>query len=78
MIKTVSQYPNLAYFDEAEDTPSIISIKVMHPETGLPMKKSELAEVFKALTLDVSEKFPEEDLSLTKNKCFIGQPCDYQ
>lgn len=38
------------------------------------MKKSELAKVFKALTLDVSEKFPEEDFEITKNKCFTGQP----
>ena len=74
MVNTVSKYPNLTYFDEAEDTPSIISIKVMHPSTGLPMKKSELADVFKALTLDMSEKFPEAEIKLTKNKCFIGQP----
>ena len=55
MIKLVCLQPNLVYFNEAEDTPSIVSIKVNHPKTGLPMKKAELAQVFLAMTLDVSD-----------------------
>lgn len=74
MIKNISKFDNLSYFSEAEDTLSIISLKILHPVSKKPMKKSELGKVFLNLTLDVSEKFPEEDYELTKNKCFTGQP----
>ena len=63
---------NLNYFDSAIDTPSIVSIRIKHPSTGEWMKKAELAKVFKAMTLDMSEKFPDDDVA--SEICFIGQP----
>lgn len=73
MIKLVEKHDNLDYFDAAEDTASIVSVRIRHPSTGNWMIKSELAKVFKALTLDMSEKFPNEK-ELTSKICFIGQP----
>ena len=67
----IGQYDNLDYFSAAEDTPSIISVRVIHPDTGRWMNKSELATVFKALTLDLSEEFPEE-AEVASKVCFIG------
>lgn len=63
----------LDYFAAAEDTASIVSVRLKHPDTGKWMIKSELAKVFKAMTLDMSEKFPEAK-ELTSKICFTGQP----
>lgn len=71
--KMIDEMPNLDYFAAAADTPSIVSVRIKHPETGKWMVKSELAKVFKAMTLDMSEKFPEEK-ELSSQICFTGQP----
>mmetsp|Transcript_5386 Transcript_5386/g.9049 ORF Transcript_5386/g.9049 Transcript_5386/m.9049 type:complete len:484 (-) Transcript_5386:110-1561(-) len=73
VINMLEQYPNLNYFSSAEETPSIVSLRIRHPETGEWMVKSELAKVFKAMTLDMSEVFPEATEIVSK-KCFTGQP----
>lgn len=73
VIDEISKYPNLDYFSAAEDTPSIVSLRIIHPDSGKWMVKSELAKVFKALTLDMSQKFPEND-TVTSRICFTGQP----
>ena len=70
----IGQFDNLSYFAAAEDTPSIVSLRVIHPDTGKWMVKSELAKVFKALTLDMSATFPEVGGDLASRICFIGQP----
>ena len=72
MVEMVKEKDNLDYFDSAEDTPSIISIRIKHPQTGAWMVKEELAKVFKAMTLDMSATFPSFDHA--KEICFIGQP----
>ena len=69
----VKSHPNLDYFSEAEDTDSIVSIRIKHPETGKWMVKGELAKVFKAMTLDMSGTFPESK-DLASKICFTGQP----
>ena len=57
VIKFLKQFDNLDYFDSAEDTASIVSVRIKHSETGNWMVKSELAKVFKAMTLDVGQWF---------------------
>lgn len=54
VIEQIEGYDNLNYFSAAEDTDSIVSVRVKHPISGKWMIKSELAKVFKALTLDMS------------------------
>ena len=73
MVDMVKSHSNLDYFSEAEDTDSIVSVRIKHPETGKWMVKAELAKVFKAMTLDMSEKFPEQK-DLVSKICFTGQP----
>ena len=58
VIENLKNYPNLSYFSAAEDTPSIVSVRIKHPDTGAWMVKAELAKIFKALTLDVSMQYP--------------------
>lgn len=73
VIELVQRHPILDYYQAAEDTPSIVSVRIKHPKTGKWLKKGELAHVFKALTLDMSHKFSDnKDLAATI--CFIGQP----
>lgn len=72
MIQLVKAKDNLDYFDSAEDTPSIISIRIKNPANGAWMVKAELAKVFKAMTLDMSSTFP--DYAEAKEICFTGQP----
>lgn len=67
----VKSHPNMDYFSEAEDTDSIVSVRIKHPDTGNWMVKSELAKVFKAMTLDMSEKFPDKK-DLVSKICFTG------
>lgn len=67
----VNDHDSLDYFDAAEDTASIVSVRLKHPETGKWMVKSELSKVFKAMTLDMSDKFPE-DKDLVSKICFTG------
>jgi hypothetical protein len=74
VIQHLKLYQNLSYFAAADNTPSIISVRIKHPESGAWMVKSELAIVFKALTLDVSCNFPEEYSGITSKICFTGQP----
>jgi hypothetical protein len=74
VIKNLGEHPNLDYFAAAEDTPSIVSVRIKHPKTGAWMVKAELAKIFKALTLDVSDKFPAHDAEITSTICFTGQP----
>ena len=73
VIDHINKFENLDYFSAAEDTKSIVSLRVIHPDTGKWMIKSELAKVFKALTLDLSEQFPEVD-DVVSRICFTGQP----
>lgn len=73
MIKELGEYKNLDYFSEAEDTPSIVSLRIKHPDTGAWMNKSELAKVFKAMTLDMSGQFGNAD-PIASKICFTGQP----
>ena len=73
VIDELSKYQNLDYFSAAEDTSSIVSMRIVHPDSGKWMNKSELAKVFKALTLDMSSKFPEDD-KIASRICFTGQP----
>jgi hypothetical protein len=73
VIKMVDECPNLDFFDDGADTPSIVSVRIKHPDTGKWMIKSELAKVFKAMTLDMSDKFPD-DKDLASQICFTGQP----
>lgn len=73
VIEEFSKYANLDYFSAAEDTPSIVSMRIVHPDTGKWMNKAELAKVFKALTLDMSSIFPEDD-EIASRICFTGQP----
>ena len=73
VIEVIGTYDNLSYFSEAEDTPSIVSLRILHPESQKFMKKSELAKVFLNLTLEQDEKFPAASMNV-KNKCFTGQP----
>jgi len=49
-----------------------VCIKIKHPSTGKDMVKNELVKVFKYLTLDMSNAFP--DAPIAKEICFIGQP----
>jgi hypothetical protein len=74
VIENIKKYQNLSYFSAAEDTPSIVSVRIKHPETGAWMVKSELSKIFLALTLDVSSKFPAEHSEVTSKICFTGQP----
>ena len=81
VIDMVKSHENLNYFSEAEDTASIVSVRIKHPETGAWMVKAELAKVFRAMTLDMdktlSEKVPdltEHEHHLLSKICFIGQP----
>jgi hypothetical protein len=67
----VNNYANLNYFREAKDTDSIVSVRINHPDTGKWMVKSELAKVFRAMTLDMSEKFPYNK-DIVSNICFTG------
>ena len=60
VIEHLNQYPNLSYFDAAEDSPSIISVRIRHPVTNKWMIKSELVKIFKDQTLDVSSQYPQE------------------
>lgn len=73
VIDELSMYSNLDYFSAAEDTSSIVSLRIVHPDTGKWMNKSELAKVFKALTLDMSSKYPECD-EIASLICYTGQP----
>ena len=71
----MKQFDNLDYFDSAEDTASIVSVRIKHSETGNWMIKSELAKVFKAMTLDVGHKFiDKQEKEIATNICFTGQP----
>lgn len=73
VIKMVKAHAELDYFAAAEDTASIVSLRIRHPDTGKWMDKSQLAKVFKAMTLDMSDKFPD-DKDLASKICFTGQP----
>ena len=72
VVEKLGTFENLDYFSAAEDTDSIVSLRIKHPETGKWMVKSELSKVFKAATLDMSEKFPNDPIA--KKVCFTGQP----
>ena len=75
VIKFLKQFDNLDYFDSAEDTASIVSVRIKHSETGNWMIKSELAKVFRAMTLDVGHKFiDKQEKEIATNICFTGQP----
>ena len=67
----VNNHTNLDYFKEAEDTDSIVSVRIAHPATGKWMVKAELARVFRAMTLDMSDKFPDNK-DIVSNICFTG------
>jgi len=73
VIRMIGDHPNLSYFEAAKDTDSIVSLCIKHPDTDNWMTKSELAPVFKAMTLDMSDKFPEEK-ELASKVMFTGQP----
>jgi post-segregation antitoxin (ccd killing protein) len=60
VIEHLNQKPNLSYFEAAEDSPSIISVRIKHPVTNRWMVKSELVNIFKDQTLDVSSQYPKE------------------
>jgi len=70
--------PCLNYFSEAQDTDSIVSVRVRNPfqeqESRPWLKKAELALIFKAMTLDLSSEFKDLDQSIISRKCFMGQP----
>ena len=73
VVEMVGKHDNLNYFEAAYDTDSIISIRIKNTGDERPwFNKSELAKVFKAMTLDMSAKFPDNEIA--KHKCFIGQP----
>lgn len=83
VINMVGEHENLNYFSEAKDTASIVSVRIKHPETGAWMNKDELAKVFKAMTLDMSNSFPSPTFmssdsayykELASKICFTGQP----
>ena len=74
VIEYLKSYPNLSYFDAANDTPSIVSVRIKHPVSSVWMIKSELVKIFKDQTLDVSSKYPTEDSLITSKICFTGQP----
>lgn len=67
----IDRFDNLSYFSAAEDTPSIVSLRVIHPQTGKWMIKDELKKVFRAMTLDMSNLFPETK-ELASTICFTG------
>ena len=54
VIANMEGFDNLDYFSAAQDTDSIVSLRIKHPDTGKWMVKSELSKVFLALTLDMS------------------------
>jgi len=80
IISYVDNFERLDYFRAAEDTDSIVSIRIKHTDVSKDwMNKSELAKVFKAMTSDQNETFlgmpgAEGAGELLKQRCFIGQP----
>ena len=77
VVSDIGRYENLSYFSAAEDTDSIVSVRIKHPDTGKYLTKSELAKVFKAMTLEMSETLsPADDGEkfILDKKCFSGQP----
>lgn len=77
VVSDIGRYENLSYFSAAEDTDSIVSVRIKHPDTGKWMTKNELAKVFKAMTLDMSGTLsPADDGEkfILEKKCFSGQP----
>ena len=73
VVDMIAEFKNLDYFSAAQDTPSIVSLRLKHPKTDKWMVKSELVKVFKAMTLDMSEAFPVNK-ELASRICFTGQP----
>ena len=72
VINLVKKEACLDYFEAAHDTDSIVSIRVKNQEGERPwLKKSELAKIFKAMTLDMSDKFPDHK-EVAQRICFIG------
>ena len=70
----LSKYNNLNYFSAAEDTTSIISVRIKSTIEGKEwFNKGQLVHVFKAMTQDKGELFPESK-EVASRKCFIGQP----
>ena len=75
VIDFVSEHDNLDYYEAADETESIVSIRIKNTNKDAKnpwFKKSELATVFKAMTEDKSKTFPDNGISA--QKCFIGQP----
>ena len=66
VIEEINKFENLSYFSEAEDTSSVISVCIRHPDTGNWMAKSELGKVFLAMTLDMS-MLSEADQSISED-----------
>ena len=73
VVSDIGKFDNLDYFSAAEDTPSIVSVRCVHPDTGKWMNKAELAKVFLNMTLDLGDKFPENK-EVASRICFSGQP----
>ena len=75
VIDLLSEHENLDYYSAADETKSIVSIRLKNTSSNAKtpwFNKSELATVFKAMTEDKSSTFP--DSAISSQKCFIGQP----
>jgi hypothetical protein len=74
VIAELEKYDNLNYFSAANDTTSIVSIRIKSTKEGKEwFNKGELVHVFKAMTQNRGEQFPDS-IVLASRKCFIGQP----
>lgn len=79
IVSMLKEVPQLDYFEDIHTDmslicDSIVSFRIRKVED--PSKfynKAELVKVFKAMTEDRSENFPN-DQDISSRKCFIGQP----
>jgi hypothetical protein len=63
----------LDYFSEAEDTPSIVSVRIKNFKGERPfLNKAELTPIFKSMTLDLSDSVNGLDKDIISRKCFMG------
>lgn len=69
----VERYPELHYHTDTEDTQSIVTVHLKHPETGKYLSKRELQLVHQAMTMDLFDWLPTEKEAASKI-CYIGQP----
>ena len=79
IISMLKEVPQLDYFESIHNDmdkicDSIVSFRIRKFDDASKFyNKAELVKVFKAMTEDRSENFPE-NIEISARKCFIGQP----